>query len=139
LTAEISSSFLTWSGTPTDWLGEPLHFWTFELWRLKSWLMFFAAGIALFLLSWSAVHRQLHNREIWLLGGAYAVAIEVLTTIRYWRQLSWTESAFLGISYFRRYLLEHLITWAVTLLFVFAILRFWERQVRTVLRSKSVG
>ena len=35
LIAQIASSFLSWHGTPTDWLGEPLHFWTFELWRLN--------------------------------------------------------------------------------------------------------
>ena len=52
----------------------------------------------------------------WLLASSLAVAIEVLTTLRYWRQLSWRESAYLGISYFRGYLWEHLIGWVVALL-----------------------
>jgi hypothetical protein len=108
----------SWYGTPTDWLGEPLHFWTFQLSRLKSWFIFFAAGVALFLLCWRAVHRRAHGSAQWLLASAFAVAIEVLTTVRCWRQLSWTESAYLGISYFRGYLSEHLIGWAVALLFV---------------------
>ena len=116
LIAEIVSSFLSWHGTPTDWLGEPLHFRTFELWRLQSWAMFFVAGVALWLLCRRALHRRVHETALWLLASALAVAIEVLTTLRYWRQLSWRESAYLGISYFRGYLWEHLIGWVVALL-----------------------
>jgi hypothetical protein len=138
-TSEIVSSFLSWHGTPTDWLGEPLHFWSFELWRLQSWAMFFVAGIALWILFWRAVHRRVHEITLWLLASALAVAIEVLTTRRYWRQLSWRESAYLGISYFRGYLWEHLIGWVVALLLVLAILYYRERRVRTAPRPESAS
>src|SRR5215831_1549972 len=127
LTAEIVSSFLSWRGTPTDWLVEPLHFWTFELRRLQSWAIFFVACVALWLFCWLAVRRRVHEIALWLLASALAVVIEVLTTLRYWRQLSWGESAYLGISYFRGYLWEHLIGWVVALLLVLAILYYWER------------
>lgn len=96
--------------------------------------MFFVAGVVLWLLCWLAVHRRVHQIVLWLLASALAVAIEVLTTLRYWRQLSWTESAFLGISYFQGYLREHLIGWVVALLFVLAILHFRERRARRLPR-----
>ena len=87
LTAEIVSSFLSWHGTPMDWVGEPLHFWTFELWRLQSWAIFFVAGVGFWLICWRAFHRRAHEIGLWLLASALAVAVEVLTTVRYWRQL----------------------------------------------------
>jgi len=137
LSAEIVSSLLSWAGTPSDWLGEPLHFWTFELRRLQSWVMFFVAGVVLWL-SWRAVHRRVHEIALWLVASFLAIAIEVLTTLRYWRQLSWRESAYLGIPYFRGYLWEHLIGWFVALLLVLAILYYWERgRVRTAPRPES--
>jgi hypothetical protein len=139
LSAEIVSSFLSWRGTPTDWLGEPLHFRTFELWRLQSWAMFFVAGVALWLLCWRAVHRRVHEIALGLLASALAVAIEVLTTLSCWRQLSWRESVYLGISYFRGYLCEHLIGWVVALLLVLGILYYWERRVRNAPRPESAS
>src|SRR5229473_799271 len=139
LTAEITSSFLSWHGTPTDWRGEPLHFWIFEVWRLQSWAMFFVAGVVFWLLCWRAVHRRVHQTGLWLLASALAVAIEILTTIRFWRHLSWRESAQFGISYFRGYLWEHLIGWVVGLLFVLAILHLWEGRVRTASRPEPAS
>ncbi len=64
----------------------------------------------------------------WVFAVALAVVVEVSTTLRYWRQLSWTESAYLGISYFRGYLLEHLIGWVVSLLLFLTTLYYWERR-----------
>ena len=128
LNTEIVSSFLSWHGTLTDWLGEPLHLWTFELWRLQSWAMFFIAAVAFWLLCWRAVHHQVHEMALWVFAVALAVVVEVSTTLRYWRQLSWTESAYLGISYFRGYLLEHLIGWVVSLLLFLTTLYYWERR-----------
>jgi hypothetical protein len=128
LTAEIASSFLSWHGTPTDWRGEPLHFWIFELWRLQSWALFFGACVVLWFFCWRAFHPRVRDIGLWLLAGVLAVSIEVLTTVRYWRQLSWTESAYLGISYFRSYLWEHLSGWIVALLLISSILYSLERQ-----------
>ena len=66
---------------------------------------------------------------------ALAAAIEVLTTLSCWRQLSWKESAYLGISYFRGYLWEHL-GWVVALLLVLGILYYWERRVHSAPRAR---
>ena len=126
--AELASSFAVWSGTPTDWVGEPLHFWTFEVWRLKSWALFFVLASSLCAIGWYSLHRRVHKIALGILSLVFAVAFEVLTSIRFWRQLSWTESAYLGWSYFPSYFWGHLISWIVLLFVGLAVLLFLERR-----------
>jgi hypothetical protein len=128
LIAELASSLAVWSGTPTDWVGEPLHFRTFEVWRLKSWVLFFLLALSLCVIGWYSLHRRVHKIALGLISLVFAVAIEVLTSIRFWRQLSWTESAYLGWSHFPSYFWGHLITWIVLLFSGLAVLFFRERQ-----------
>jgi hypothetical protein len=128
LAAEVSASFLVWSGTPTDWIGEPLHFWRFEISRLQYWALFFSLSALLWIIGWYGLHRRVPGVAMGLLGAVLAVVVEALTSIWYWRQLPWNQASYLGWSYFPRYFREHLISWAVVLLVGLALWFLWNKR-----------
>ena len=125
---EVIASFSVWSGAPTDWVGEPPRFWSFEMWRLQYWALFFSLSALLWVAGWYVLHRRAHKIALGLLGAVLAVAVEVFTSICYWKQLPWSQASYLGWSNFRRYFWEHLISWVVVLFLGLAVWYFWNKR-----------
>jgi hypothetical protein len=126
--AEVLASFFVWSGAPTDATGPPPRFWSFEMWRLQYWAIFFSLAALLWAVSWYGIHRRVRMIGMGLLGAALAVGVEVLTSVWYWRQLTWTQASYLGWSYFPRYFWEHLISWLLVVSIGVALWYVWNRR-----------
>jgi len=127
LGAEIGASFFIWSGSPTDWIGEPLHFWSFEGFRLRYWALVFASSGLLWVVAWHSLYRRAQTIVL-VLGLLLAAMAEVLTSIWYWKQLSWNEASYLGWLSFRLYLLEHLFSWFAVAFGCLVIRYLWTRS-----------
>jgi len=130
--AEVLASFFIWRGAPTDWIGQPPRFWNLELWRLQYWALFFLLSAVLWVIVWYSLRRRARKIGLTLLGAILAVAVEVLTSLWYWKQLPPVQASYLGWSSFQRYLGEHLISWIVVLLVCLAIKHLWNRKRRVV-------
>jgi hypothetical protein len=126
--AEVLASFFIWRGAPTDWTGQPPRFWSFELWRLQYWGLFFSLSASLWVIAWFRLRRRSGKIGLALLGAILAVAVEVLTSILYWKQLLPVQASYLGWSSFQRYLGEHLISWIVVLLICLGVKHLWNRK-----------
>jgi hypothetical protein len=127
--AEVLASLSIWHGTPTDWRGEPLHFWSNELWRLKYWAILFLLAVALWLVSCRALPPRGRGVLLWLIAAVLALGVEVFTSIWSWKQLPWSDDRFLGWpSYFPDYLWDHLISWIVVVALGAGIWYLWRRR-----------
>jgi hypothetical protein len=126
--AEVLSSFFVWRGAPMDGAGPPPRFWTFEMWRLEYWAIFFSPAALLWVVSWYGVHRRVGAIGMGLLGAVLAVATEVLTSVWYWRQFTWSQASYLGWSYFTTYFWEHLISWFVVVSVGAALWYIWNKR-----------
>ena len=126
--AEVLASLLIWTGAPTDWVGEPPHFWTYELWRLQYWTLFFAGSAFLWIVAWGGLRRWLPKIVFGLLALALAAAAELLTSLWFWRRLNWNEASFVGWSYFPSYFRDHLIWWAVVVALGLGLWYFYKRR-----------
>ena len=129
--AEVLASLAIWRGAPTDWSGEPPHFWNFEMWRLEYWALLFSLAVLLWVIASYGLRRRVHKIAPGLFGAALAVTVEVLTSIWYWKQLPWTQASYLGWSHFRWYFWDHLISWAVVVFIGLALWHSWNRTRRT--------
>lgn len=84
--AEVAASWWVWGRSPTDtirvWYS---GLWAFEAGRLHYWLPVFASLVALWIVVWYVLLR--HGRPItrWLFAAALAVALELATSVLYWR------------------------------------------------------
>lgn len=136
--ADIVASLLVWKGAPTDWSGEPPHFWTYELWRLKYWSAFFVLSALLWIIVWKLLGRRIHKPAIWLFAVSLAVAVEISTSIWYWRQLPSTQASYLGWSYFPSYFRAHAIAWSSCLLLCLAFFYLWVRSRRRLISTASL-
>ncbi len=116
IAAELVASFAVWRGTPTDWRGEPLHFWYFEMLRLRYWLGFALGFAALWVIGWLGLRRVSAFVMPLILAMLCALGTEVMTSIHFWKSLSLNQTGFLGWYDFRQYIWDHLFFWAVTLL-----------------------
>jgi hypothetical protein len=126
--AEVLASFAVWHGTPTDWAGARLRFWTFEGFRLGYW--------ATFLLLFGAILAGLQRLLLKRLGLTFLIAacsggIEVATSLTFWKRLSTDRAGYLGWPNLTRYVLDHLVAW--TLLWAFG-LGLWHLLRRVGLR-----
>jgi hypothetical protein len=113
--AEIVASFATWHGTPMDWTGEPLHFWHFEVLRLRYWCGFGLLFAGLWAIGWLGLRRFSAIAIPAVLGALCSLATEVMTSTYFWRSLSSDQTNYLGWYDFRRYFWEHLVSWMVVL------------------------
>ena|ERR1035441_10392564 len=106
--SELLGSICAWHGTPTDWSGPPLRFWHYECWRLMYW-SFLASGAAFsyFLLGVRRFSVQLP------VALATALAVELITSVSYWRALNVEEASFLGWPSQLYYMRDHLSGWAI--------------------------
>jgi hypothetical protein len=106
--SELLGSLCAWHGTPTDWSGPPLRFWHYEFWRLMYWA-FLASGAACsyFLMGVRRFSVQLP------VALATALAVELITSVSYWRALNIEEASFLGWPSEFYYIREHLFGWAI--------------------------
>lgn len=154
--AEVAASWWVWGRAPTDsirvWYSS---FWVFEAGRMHSWVPLFASLVALWIVVWYALRR--HGRLIawWLFGAALVVGLEVLTSVLYWKsarssdlrdlfQSIWywhrvPQASDMGWPSFRIYLWNHLIPWALVLLFGMALWVLFERKARTATRIAVPG
>jgi hypothetical protein len=126
--AEVLASLSVWSGTPTDWRGAPLNFWTFEIWRLQYWAIFVLLCSLLWFITWYSLPQGSHIIKMTVFGAALAVASETLTSFAYWSRLSWTQASHLGWSYFPTYFWGHLISWAVVVVACLCVWSIWNRN-----------
>jgi hypothetical protein len=117
LLAELGASAAVWHGTPSDWVGEPLSFWHYELLRLRFWLLFSLLGCGFWLLVWVSLRRFASSRVLLICALVCALAAEIGATTYFWRSLKHNEQGFLGWPFFQSYFREHLISWLV----IFAI------------------
>jgi hypothetical protein len=115
LAAEILASFAVWSGTPTDWRGEPLHFWYFETLRLRYWCGFGLLFAGLWVIGSLGLRRFSPTVIPAVLAALCSLGTEVMTSTYFWRSLSWNQASCLGWSYFRGYFSDHLVSWVVVL------------------------
>ena len=106
--SELFGSLWVWHGTPTDWSGPPLQFWHYECWRLVYW-SFIASGAAFsyFLLGVRRFSAQLP------VALAIALAVELTTSVSYWRSLNIEEASFLGWPSESYYIRDHLFGWVI--------------------------
>ena len=130
LAAEVIASAGVWHGTPTDWRGEPPHFWTFEALRLQSWILFGLSFVGFWIGEWMSSRHRFVARTLAVIGAACVLATEVLTSIYFWRRLSLSETEYLGWPDLRRYTYEHLIVWALFMLLGMGLWYLWSRWKR---------
>ena len=135
--AELVASFAVWHGTPTDWKGEPPHFWYFEILRLRYWLSFGLLFAGVWVIGWLGLRRFSATLIPAVLGGLCSVATEVMTSIYFWRSLSSNQASYLGWSDFRRYFWEHLVSWIVVLVISGLCLWYWEHKSRSAVPAIS--
>jgi hypothetical protein len=143
--AEVAASWWVWGRAPTDsirvWYP---GFWAFEAGRLLYWVPIFASFLTLWIVVWYALRRHSHLITLWLLATALGVALEVLTSVLYWRsagssdlrnlfQSMWywhrvPQGSDMGWPSFRIYLWTHFVPWATVLLLGLAIWYLWSRR-----------
>lgn len=108
--AEVLASFAVWHGTPTDWTGERLRFWEYEGFRLGYWAIF----LLLFGVLWVGMQRLLSQRlGRNVLAAACSGGIEVVTSLASWKRLPTNQTVYLGWPNVTKYVLEHLVAWAL--------------------------
>lgn len=130
LAAEVIASVGVWHGTPTDWRGEPPHFWYFEVLRLQYWCLFGLSFTAIWVAEWMSSRRRFLARVLAVWGAVCVVGTEVLTSIHFWKRLSPNETEYLAWLDLRRYAYEHLIVWAVLMLPGMGLWYLWSRRKR---------
>lgn len=113
--AEVVASMAVWSGTPTDWVGEPLHFWGFEILRMRYWFGFELPIAGLWVAGWICLRRRLAAPTLVLMG-ACALGAEVMTSLYFWKSLTVAQVGYLGWPSLQGYVVEHLISWVVVTL-----------------------
>ncbi len=129
--AEVFASLAVWHGTPSDWVGEPLHFWAFEVLRLQYWFGFCLVFATFWVMAWMSLRRRSATLALGILGAVCSFGTEVLTSIYFWKKLSLSQVNYLGWPDLRRYALEHVISWAVILLFGATLWYFRNRRKTT--------
>jgi len=134
VSAEILASLAAWRGTPTDWRGQSLHFWYFEVLRLRYWWKFGLLFVGLWLIGWVGLRRFSATVVPAVLGVLCSLGTEVMTSIYFWRSLSSSQASYLGWSDFRRYLWEHLASWIVVLV-IFGLCLWYLRHAQHQSRS----
>jgi hypothetical protein len=127
LIAEIASSFAVWHGVPTDWRGKWPDFWPFEILRLKYWFGFCLLFAGVWTAIWMSFGHWLTKLTLSVVGVACSLAIELLTSIYFWRTLRSDQVGYLGWPSERRYAVEHLTSWVFVVLFGLVIFYFWDR------------
>lgn len=128
---ELMASFVVWHGTPTDWKGEPPHFWYFEIWRLRYWCGFGLVFASAWVIGWFGLRRFSATVIPALLGVLCAFATEVATSVYFWSSLSWNQASYLGWPDFQQYFKEHLISWVVVLVILgLSVWHLWNRRWR---------
>ena len=125
--AELIASFAVWHGTPTDWRGQPLSFWFFEMLRLKYFGSFGLAFAGFWLIAWLGLRRHSARVAPALLGAVCLLGTELMTSIYFWRSLSSNQVGYLGWPSPRRYCWEHLISWGLVLVIVGLCFWCWNR------------
>ena len=130
LAVEVVASAGMWHGTPTDWRGEPPHFWLFEVLRLQYWLLFGLSFAGIWIIEWMSSRRRFPARVLAVLGAAAVLGTEVLTSIYFWKRLSPNETEYLGWLDLRQYTYEHLTVWAVVMLLGMGLWYLWRRRKR---------
>jgi hypothetical protein len=126
--AEVLASLSVWSGTPTDWRGAPVSFWSFEIWRLRYWVLFVSLCSLLWFITWYSLRQRSPIIKMTVFGAALAVASEALTSFAYWSRLSWTQASYLGWPDFRTYFWGHLVSWAVVVVACLCVWSIWNRK-----------
>src|SRR4051794_32801568 len=120
VSAELVASVAVWHGTPTDWTGEPLHFWEVELSRLRYWCETALVFAGLWLIGWIFLYRRFAAPALVALGGC-ALAADVITSVYFWKSLNPAHVGYLGWSSLPRYIEEHLISWIIVTLLALTI------------------
>src|SRR5580693_8948080 len=115
LAAEVLASASIWCGTPRDWSGDRLHFWTFQVPRLPYWALSFLLATSGWLVVWYVMRSRPRRILLSLLAIFLAIEVEASTSIWCWRKLPWTTTTCGTLTNFRYYFWEHLISWAVTM------------------------
>ena len=128
LAAEVIASVGVWSGTPTDWRGEPPHFWSFEVLRLQYWCLFGLSFTAVWVAEWMISRRCLLVRVLAVSGAACALGTEVLTSLYFWRRLPLNENAYFGGVDLRGYTEVHLALWVLVSLLGLGFWYLWNRR-----------
>ncbi|MGB6691290.1 MAG: hypothetical protein WBE76_25940 [Terracidiphilus sp.] len=126
--SEVSGSFCAWHGTPTDWSGPPLHFWNYEFWRLAFWIPLAGGAFAIVLAIWHFLPGIRRCSVVMPLALVFALGVEWITSLSYWRALTIQQASFLGWPSEFYYIREHLLCWAISLLLAAAALLFWIRR-----------
>ena len=121
--SELLGSLFAWHGTPTDWSGPPLRFWHYEFWRLMYWAFLASAGAcSYFLIGLRRFSVQLPAAL------ATALAVELITSVSYWRALNVEEASFLGWPSEFYYVRDHLFGWAIVPFIGAVAWLFWLRR-----------
>ncbi len=128
--AELLASLCVWRGTPTDWVGKPLHFWDFELLRLRYWFGFGLLFAGLWAIGWLIFRRHRAKVPLEVLGVVCSIGTEVMTSTYFWRGLTLHQILYLGLPDFREYFWDHLISWTAILLAGLSIWHFWKKRRR---------
>lgn len=124
LVAELAASSAVWHGTPTDWAGERLRFWTFEGSRLGYWGVFLLISAVLWIgLRYLSSRTSVRN----VLAGTCCIAVEIATSLTFWKHLSPGQAVYLGWWDLSRYALEHLVVWALVCSFGSGVWYFLRR------------
>ena len=136
LSSEILASGSIWCGTPIDWSGQHLHFWSFEILRLPYWGLSFALATLVWLIAWHKRSYLHHRVVLCVLPVALAVRIEVSNSIWCWRRLPWTKTTCASLTTFRYYFWEHLMSWFVAMALGLIIWRaVWRRTQNEASRT----
>lgn len=131
LAAEIIASGSIWCGTPTDWIGEPLHFWSYEIPRLPYWALFFLASTLVWFAGRQIIPGSIPPIVTRALRGILAIGVEVSTSAFCWWRFRWTETNCQGLTYFPDYFWGHLISWVVVVALGLIASYFWNKKRRT--------
>lgn len=149
--ADVAASWWVWGRTPTDtirvWYS---GFWLFEAGRLHYWLPVFASLLALWIVVWYALLRHARPIARWLFAAALAVALELATSVLYWRsprssdlrglyQSLWVwhrvpQASEMGWPSFRIYLWDHLVPWVAVLVVGMTLWVLVEHKARSATR-----
>jgi len=144
--AEVAASWWVWGRTPTDtirvWYS---GYWAFEVGRMHYWVPVFASVLALWSVIWYALLRRGRPITRWLFSGACGVALEVVSSVLYWRspqssslrglyQSVWVwnrvqQASERGLPSFRVYLWDHLVPWTIVVLVGVAVWVLFQRRM----------
>jgi hypothetical protein len=138
LVAEVLASLAVWSGTPTDWSGEPLHFWAFETLRLRYWCVFGLLVAGLWVAGYMSRRRRSAVVIVLILGAICSLGAEVVTSICFWKALTSTQTMYLGWPVLKQYVVEHLISWIVVWVLGLASWYLYVRRRRAKLLASGV-